>query len=321
MPAAAVLLLILFIGILAILLSVGMAGRQKSESLSENLSGSHTETAGFPVSDTENTAVFVPDRLSSAEVSSVDDVDEASSPAEDASADAVRPSLLDFLKIAVQPVGQTMYVWGGGWNEEDTAAGIEAVTIGVSPRWAEFASRQTSSYDHNTTRYQIHDGLDCSGYVGWAVYNVLETQNGLEGYVGKSTQMAQVLASRGLGTYISASAMTDWQPGDICSMKGHVWISLGMCSDGSVLLLHASPPGVIFSGTLLADGSTSQAINLAKQIMSSHFPEWYEKFPDCSRSYSYLTGSSAMRWSQNVLSDPEAISRMEAQDVVTYLFD
>ena len=51
-------------------------------------------------------------------------------------------SLLGFLQIAVQPVGQTMYVWGGGWNEEDTGAGAEAVTLGVSPAWAEFAAKQ-----------------------------------------------------------------------------------------------------------------------------------------------------------------------------------
>ena len=26
-------------------------------------------------------------------------------------------SILDFLRLAAQPVGSTMYVWGGGWNE------------------------------------------------------------------------------------------------------------------------------------------------------------------------------------------------------------
>ena len=163
-------------------------------------------------------------------------------------------SILDFLKVAVQPVGSTMYVWGGGWNEEDTGAGIEAVTLGVSPQWAIFAAQQGSGYDMDDTRYQIHDGLDCSGYVGWAVYNVLETENGRPGYVMASTKMAQTYADMGLGTYIPASEMTTWQAGDIMSMKGHVWIVVGQCDDGSVLFLHASPPGVMFSGTKLADG-------------------------------------------------------------------
>lgn len=229
-------------------------------------------------------------------------------------------SLLDFLKIAVQPVGNTMYVWGGGWNEEDTAAGIEAVTLGVSSRWAEFAEAQDSSYDYHDTEYQIHDGLDCSGYVGWAVYNVLETENGQEGYVLSSTKMAQNYADRGLGEYIPTENMAQWLPGDIMSMDGHAWIVVGMCDDGSVLLLHASPPGVIFCGTNLADGSKSQAVQLAEEIMSTHYPDWYAKFPECSRSYTYLTRSWAMRWSRDVLSDDEGLTDMSAEDIVTLIY-
>ena len=229
-------------------------------------------------------------------------------------------SILDFLEIAAAPVGSTMYVWGGGWNEADTGAGIEAVTLGLSERWAAFAKEQDSGYNYKDHRYQIHDGLDCSGYVGWAVYNVMETENGGKGYVSSSTGMAQVLADRGLGEYISREDMDRWLPGDIMSMKGHVWISLGMCGDGSVLLLHSSPPGVIFCGTALADGSDSQAVKLAQTIMSTHYPDWYARYPDCSRSASYLEKSSAMRWNTNVLADKEGIRQMSAEQVVNLLF-
>lgn len=229
-------------------------------------------------------------------------------------------SILDFLEIAAAPVGSTMYVWGGGWNEADTGAGIEAVTLGLSERWAAFAKEQDSGYNYKDHRYQIHDGLDCSGYVGWAVYNVMETENGGEGYVSSSTGMAQALADRGLGEYISREDMDRWLPGDIMSMKGHVWISLGMCGDGSVLLLHSSPPGVIFCGTALADGSDSQAVKLAQTIMSTHYPDWYARYPDCSRPASYLEKSSAMRWNTNVLADEEGIRQMSAEQVVNLLF-
>lgn len=229
-------------------------------------------------------------------------------------------SLLDFLKIAIKPVGSTMYVWGGGWNEEDTAAGIEAVTIGVSPRWAEFASVQDASYDYNDTTYQIHDGLDCSGYVGWAVYNVLETQNGQEGYVLSSSKMASNYANRGLGTYISAGNIDRWQAGDIMSMSGHVWIVVGMCEDGSVLLLHSSPPGVIFCGTNLSNGNKSQAVIRAEEIMSTYYPSWYAKYPDCARPYWYLTNSSAMRWNRETLNDNENLSSMTANEIVDLLY-
>ena len=229
-------------------------------------------------------------------------------------------SILDFLKIAVLPVGSTMYVWGGGWNEEDTGAGIEAVTLGVSPQWAAFAAQQGSDYDMDDTRYQIHDGLDCSGYVGWAVYNVLETENGRPGYVMASTKMAQTYADMGLGTYIPASEMTDWQAGDIMSMKGHVWIVVGRCDDGSVLFVHASPPGVMFSGTKLADGSESDATALAERIMKENYPNWYARFPESARPYSYLTDSSAMRWSADVLSDFEGLRDMSDDEVAEMIF-
>ena len=230
------------------------------------------------------------------------------------------PSLLDFLEIAGLPVGQTMYVWGGGWNEEDTGAGVEAVSLGVSTAWASFAAEQDASYDYNKTRYQIHDGLDCSGYVGWAVYNVLETENGKDGYVLSSTKMAEEFAHRGLGEYIPAKELSRWQAGDIMSMKGHVWIAVGMCEDGSVLFLHSSPPGVSFCGTKLVDGSKSMAISLAEQVMETYYPEWYQRFPECARPYSYLTEASAMRWSEEVLRDEEGIAGKSAEEVITLLF-
>lgn len=229
-------------------------------------------------------------------------------------------SILDFLKIAVQPVGSTMYIWGGGWNEEDTGAGIEAVTFGLSPQWAHFAAMQDGSYNYKNHKYQIHDGLDCSGYVGWAVYNVLETENGRPGYVCSSTKMTKHFADRGLGSYIPAQEMTHWLPGDIMSMKGHVWIVVGMCSDGSVLLLHASPPGVIFSGTTLPDGSDSEASALAAKIMRQHFPEWYSRYPNCARPHSYLTKSSAMRWNSDILSDEDGLRSMTAEEVTELIF-
>lgn len=229
-------------------------------------------------------------------------------------------SILDFLRIAVQPVGQTMYIWGGGWNEADTGAGMEAVTLGVSPQWAVFAASQNSSYNYKDHRYQIHDGLDCSGYVGWAVYNALETENGRPGYVTASTQMAQHFAQRGLGRYIPAADMERWLPGDIISMKGHVWITVGMCPDGSVLLLHSSPPGVMFSGTTLPDGSDSQASLLAQRIMAEHYPDWHSRYPQTARPHTYLVGSNAMRWNTDILSDKEGLLQMDAEEIVQILF-
>lgn len=230
------------------------------------------------------------------------------------------PTLLDFLTIATQPVGSTMYVWGGGWNEADTGAGVEATTIGLPRRWANFARQQFPDYDYETTRYQIHNGLDCSGYLGWAVYNTLETEDGRPGYVYPSTKLAKALADRGLGDYIPREKLDRWSPGDVMSMDGHCWIVVGMCDDGSVLLLHASPPGVIFSGTERPDGSPSQATALAERIMKENYPDWYARYPKTARPHSYLTASSAMRWNATTLPDPDGIREMSAEEVVETLY-
>lgn len=227
-------------------------------------------------------------------------------------------TLHNFLHTAFLPVGNTMYVWGGGWNEEDTGAGEEARSIGISPRWKSFADLQSADYDYRDTRYQIHDGLDCSGYVGWVVYNVMETESGEKGYVFKSTDTAKTYASYDWGDYLEASATENWLPGDIASMKGHVWISLGTCDDGSVLLVHASPPGVRLCGTDPADQakSSSEAVALATNFMSSHYPEWYDRFPNCSVDRSYLTASDRMRWNTDTFPDAKEIQSLTPSEIL-----
>ena len=230
-------------------------------------------------------------------------------------------SIANLLLTALQPVGNTMYIWGGGWNEEDTAAGVEAVTIGVSPHWAEFAKLQNDGYDYNTTRYQIHDGLDCSGYIGWSIYNVMETENGKEGYVMKATDMAKNFSERGWGNYTEIGSVTKWKAGDIMSMKGHVWMVIGTCDDGSVVFMHASPPGVAIAGTVLSDGSHSEAVALAQKYMSTYYPDWYERYPDCSKGYSYLSTSASMSWNEETLSDDEGLCEMSAEEVLKWMFE
>ncbi len=230
-------------------------------------------------------------------------------------------SMEKLLKTSILPVGTTMYIWGGGWNEEDTGSGIESITIGLSPRWAEFAALQTAVYDHNATRYQIHDGLDCSGYIGWLIYNTFHTKSGGTGYVGKAYQMAETFASYGWGDYLPAgTAVGDWKAGDICSMKGHVWMCLGACGDGSVLLIHSSPPGVRICGTRLKDGGHSQAIALAEKCMSTCYPDWYSRYPDCAVNSSYLVSSSRMRWNSSTLWDAGSYQAMSAQEIAEFLF-
>lgn len=130
---------------------------------------------------------------------------------------------------------------------------------------------------------------DCSGYIGWLIYNIFPEKE--DGYVMKATKMAQTFSTYGWGSYTPCSNVVDWKRGDIMSMSGHVWLVLSECDDGSVLLLHSSPPGVRVCGTMLPSGakSSSQAEQLAIQIMSVYYPDWYERYPDCSVNYNYPT--------------------------------
>jgi len=233
---------------------------------------------------------------------------------------AGKQSIANLLLTALQPVGNTMYVWGGGWNEEDDGAGYETRRIGVSPRWKQFAEEQGADYDFKNTRYQIHDGLDCSGYVGWVIYNVFEDCSGRAGYVMPASYMAWEFAGMGWGQYTPAEQVKDWKAGDIMSAKGHVWISMGMCEDGSVLLLHASPPGVILCGTAQT-GIKSIAVLLAEQYMSKYYPGWYERYPECGRDIAYLKKSARMRWNRATLSDNENLTLKSASEVMAWLFE
>ncbi len=221
------------------------------------------------------------------------------------------------LKTALLPVGSTMYIWGGGWNEEDTGAGVGATTIGLYPDWAEFAELQTESYNMEEHRYEIMNGLDCSGYIGWLIYNVLESESGHTGYVYKSVDMAKTLSELGFGEYMERPEK--FLAGDIVSMKGHVWLSLGTCEDGSVLLLHSSPPGVSMCGTLLSDGSESEAVRLATKYMDRYAPLWQEKYPNRSVKHSYLNAVGLLRWSEDVLRLSEHYRQMKAEEIILEL--
>lgn len=238
-------------------------------------------------------------------------------------------TIKNFLKTAIAPVGSTMYVWGGGWNKADTGAGKDAKRIGLSPAWRKFASNKTSSYNYKNYRYQIQNGLDCSGYVGWAVYNVLHTQNNKKGYVYSASKQAKQFSKLGFGSYRKSSEVKDYKAGDImsstCSCCGHVWIVIGECKDGSVVLIHSSPAGVQINGTVSAKGKkNSQAVKLAKKYMKKYYKNWYKRYSKVDRGSSYLSHYGQMRWKTTgnhiVLSDPDGYQNMSPEDILKDLF-
>lgn len=230
----------------------------------------------------------------------------------------MHPTLTDFLMQALLPVGRVLYVWGGGWNEADDRAGIGATVKGLYPRWDTFYRAQASpKYDYRDHRFMIEDGLDCSGYVGWAIYQCLGRKG--ESFVTASASMASFLQSHALGRCLSDNRAEFSLPGDIVSMKGHIYISLGVESDGSVLLLHASPPAVSLCGTE-GDG-IGKASRLARWVMETAYPTHTATFPYRGRDHrTYTEGTEVFRFSEQVLPDPQRLRALSPRALLNLLF-
>lgn len=222
-----------------------------------------------------------------------------------------KKTLKSFLQNAMVPVGRTLYIWGGGHGGSDEAV------IGYLPGWATFFSEHaTSDYDYSNYRYKYGSGLDCSGYVGWVLYNTVHTQSGNDSLTWLSSETAPAYASKGWATLAKNGEDETFKPGDVVSMSGHVWISLGQYSDGSVLLVHSSPKGVQISGT------SGTAYQMADTYMKKYFKSW----PYATRQVGsgYLHYVSKARWkvsgSGALLKDPDGVQKMTPTQVMNLLF-
>ena len=96
----------------------------------------------------------------------------------------------NFIATAFQPVGTALYVFGGAWDYQDVGTAFEGRTIGLSKDWIKFFNMQKSNYTYkdelnkNESYYPFNDfneyyyaGLDCSGFVGWVIYNTLNSES------------------------------------------------------------------------------------------------------------------------------------------------
>ena len=236
-------------------------------------------------------------------------------------------SIKNLLSIALEPVGETLYIYGGGWNEEDEGAGLAAKSIGVSQKWKKFYDSQDKNYNYKDHDYEIENGLDCTGYMGWLIYNFLETEDDIdnvkEGYVFPSRKLASALAERNLGSVIPRDKIIEYHPGDIMisNTECHTYIVLGQCEDGSLLFIHSSPPGVSICGTVdVNNNKNSQAIDLAEKYMSEYYPEYQEKFPDRSKPIAYLTEYDLFRFKEDFISESDKYLNMSVEDVLEDLF-
>lgn len=217
----------------------------------------------------------------------------------DASANTSK-TLKGLLINALLPVGSTLYQWGGGHDEN-------AVLKGVNPAWKQ-------AFNGNG-----YLGLDCSGYVGWSIYQVMGVPS-----TASSGGMIDLYTSRGWGGKFVAnsSKVTKYCAGDIIANGDHVWMVLGQCKDGSVVILHSggyNGLGPQIAGTPTKSGDwNSEAYNLARTYMlkySSGYRYGYGYNMWDSLSYSYL-----LRWNRNTaLTDPDGFANMTADEILQVL--
>lgn len=257
-------------------------------------------------------------------------------------------TLKNFLATAMEPIGTSLYIFGGSWDWQDVGSSNQATTIGLSQTWIDFfqskdenyAYRNNSNYaksyyPHKGYNQYYYAGVDCSGYVGWAMYNVMNSVNGNEGYVRSSTTMAKTFAQTyGYGTWTQTINASEFKPGDIFSMNGHVWICLGVCDDGSLVIMHSttseSKAGQQGGGAQISavGDEGSEAHKLAQKYMQKYFPAWSERYDAVARSYDYytsFTGTNAGKLSWNLdetgLKDPDGYANMSADEILKDLFN
>lgn len=257
-----------------------------------------------------------------------------------------RRTLKNFLATAMEPVGVTLYLYGGGWNWQDEGSGPQAVSIGLAQTWLDFFRSRDDRYAYKNERNPAasyypegsyneyyYAGLDCSGFVGWLVYNVMNTASGRDGYVQNASGMAGALAEiYGFGVFSRNAA--DFRPGDVFSMKGHIWVCLGVCEDGSLVIVHATPSrsrsghpggGVQLSG--VGKSKDCQAYQLAKEYMERYYPDWSERYVPTFFTFEAYTkteggDSGKFSWYPDArgLVDPDNYAGLSACDILKNLF-
>ena len=262
-------------------------------------------------------------------------------------------TLTNFFRTALSAVGHALYVYGGAWNYEDDGSSNQARTIGVADSWVEFFYEQdayytyknssdysSSYYPHNSFNEYYYAGVDCSGFVGWVMYNVMNTENGQPGYVQGSTKMAKTFASLGLGTYTRnfsqpSSTSHDFKVGDIMSTDGHVWICLGECSDHSLVIIHSTPSESIYGYSgggaqigAIGSNENCEAYKLADAYNKKYYPDWSSRYHTSLKSYSAytkITNANAGKFTWNLdttgVLDPDGLATKSPAEIFKIVFN
>ena len=132
---------------------------------------------------------------------------------------------VNVITAAYSLVGKVGYFWGG-----------KSTTIGMDPSWG--AATTVDAAGSRTTGSLRAYGLDCSGFVTWAVINGYQDQE-MQGEIGDGTS----------DQWLKANTVSeeDAQPGDLVFQRGpeagsdnHVGIICGQTDAGDWIAVHCS---------------------------------------------------------------------------------
>ena len=269
-------------------------------------------------------------------------------------------TLKNFLQTALMPVGTTLYIQGAGRNWQNEGPDGQTTEIGLPTEWSRFFSTQDTSFtgretiEADVTSGQVsgyypyggwnqyhYAGMDDDGYAAWAVYNTLETESGGTSYLADSC-LPHLLTDRGFGQwsmddpYADGGAEFTLAPGDVLTSEGGTWICVGVCPDGSVVILHCAPtdsragqPGGGAQIGAIGFNEHCQAYRLAEKYMSFCYPAWYERYgiPLLAPEEFYRcgeTGEGHFRWyldgEGGHLSDPDGYASLTPKEILRDLF-
>lgn len=236
-------------------------------------------------------------------------------------------TLKNMMATATKPLGRCMYSWGGG---RDPACKYFP-PIGFSPKWEQFYKEQQAkgtAYSYkdyvasngNPTDSTRSNGLDCSGFIGWIVYN---TRNDGYNWGNCASTFEIVLVDKGCGNLTSASKVTDYKCGDIMTNDGHIWMIVGPSEKGGIVLIHSSPNGVKLGGW--GGGEAT-----AKAYMEKYWPDVSDKAKEFNfgtfSNNGYKGDYDQFRWnivqngSLEGVQDPDGFRDMTAEQILKIVF-
>ena len=173
------------------------------------------------------------------------------------------------------------------------------------------------------------------------MYNTLHTESAsvsdCDGYVTPAAEFAHTLAQRAWGTLSRQDCgnglqePSSFRPGDIFSMDGHVWLCIGPCRDGSIVIAHSTPSpsktdykggGVQLSALNPASDADKdcQAYRLAERFMQ-RYSRWSARYQAQLLPYSVYGKLSEnphtglFRWN-DFLSDKEGVREQFAEEIL-----